>query len=189
MFDHFVILTFKRLIYITKTLSQSDVYLVFDRYKDYSTKRNITKERLSQFRRSHNLSLSSLLQAKEIAMRVADTKQQLIEIGRNDLIKNIPAKSNKRIITAQGQAPEQVQLGVHIIRDDLKSTQEEADVIIPYQVSEAIVDGKKSIKVICEGTDVSALLCLCYNLQNWEIDLYMADFTERKSIISIKDTV
>ena len=121
-------------------------------------------------------------------MRVADTKQQLIEIGRNDLIKNIPAKSNKRIITAQAQAPEQVQLGVHMIRDDLKSTQEEADVIIPYQVSEAIVDGKKSIKVICEET-VSALLCLCYNLQNWEIDLYMADFTERKSIISIKDTV
>ena len=89
-------------------MSQSHVYLVFDRYKDYSTKRNITKERLSQFRRSHNLSLSSPLQAKEIAMRVADTKQQLIEIGRNDLIKNIPAKSNKRIITAQG---------VHIIRD------------------------------------------------------------------------
>ena len=188
MFDHFVILTLKGLIYITKTLSQSDVYLVFDRYKDYSTKRNITNERLSQFRRSHNLSLSSPLQAKEIAMRVADTKQQLIEIGRNDLIKNIPAKSNKRIITAQAQAPEQVQLGVHIIRDDLKSTQEEADVIIPYQVSEAIVDGKKSIKVICEEI-VSALLCLCYNLQNWEIDLYMADFTERKSIISIKDTV
>ena len=188
MFDHFVILTLKGLIYITKTLSQSDVYLVFDRYKDYSTKRNITNERLSQFRRSHNLRLSSPLQAKEIAMRVADTKQQLIEIGRNDLIKNIPAKSNKRIITAQAQAPEQVQLGVHIIRDDLKSTQEEADVIIPYQVSEAIVDGKKSIKVICEET-VSALLCFCYNLQNWEIDLYMADFTERKSIISIKDTV
>ena len=169
-------------------MSQSDVYLVFDRYKDYSTKRNITNERLSQFRRSHNLSLSSSLQAKEIAMRVADTKQQLIEIGRNDLIKNIPAKWNKRIITAQAQAPEQVQLGVHIIRDDLKSTQEEADVIIPYQVSEAIVDGKKSIKVICEET-VSALLCLCYNLQNWEIDLYMADFTEWKSIISIKDSV
>ena len=62
------------------------------------------------------------------------------------MIKNIGAKSNKSIITAKAEAPEQVQLGVHIIRDDLKSTREEADIIISYQVSEVIADGKKSIK-------------------------------------------
>ena len=62
------------------------------------------------------------------------------------MIKNIAAKSNKSIITAKAEVPEQVQLGVHIIRDDLKSTREEADVIISYQVSEVIADGKKSIK-------------------------------------------
>ena len=63
-------------------------------------------------------------------------------MARNDLIKNIPAKSNKLIITAQAEAPEQVKLGFHIIRNDLMSTQEEADVIIPYQISEATADGK-----------------------------------------------
>ena len=62
------------------------------------------------------------------------------------MIKNIGAKSNKSIITAKAEAPEQVQLGVHIIRDDLKSTREEADIIISYQVSELIADEKKSIK-------------------------------------------
>ena len=62
------------------------------------------------------------------------------------MIKNIAAKSNKSIITAKAEAPEQVQLGVHIIRDDLKSTREEADVIISYQVSEVIAEGKKSLK-------------------------------------------
>ena len=76
-------------------------------------------------------------------MRVTNTKQQLIEMARNDLIKNIPAKSNKLIITAQAEAPpEQVKWGLHIIRKDLMSTQEEADVIIPYQISEATADGK-----------------------------------------------
>ena len=75
-------------------------------------------------------------------MRVTDTKQQLIEMMRNDLIKDIPAKSNELIITVQAKTPEQVQFGVRIIRDDLKSTQEEADVIIPYQVSEPIADRK-----------------------------------------------
>lgn len=58
------------------------------------------------------------------------------------MIKNIPAKSNKV------EAPEQVQLGVHI-RDDLKWD-----------------DGKKkSIKVICEDNDVFGLLFHCYDLQ------------------------
>ena len=76
-------------------------------------------------------------------MRVTDTKQQLIEMVRNDLIKDIPAKSNELIIAVQAKTPEQVQLGVHITRDDLKSTQEEADVIIPYQVSELMAYRKK----------------------------------------------
>ena len=115
---------------------------MFDRYKDYSIKSDTRQERLSQFRQSHSLSLSNPLSAKEIAMRVTNTKQQLIEMARNDLIKNIPAKSNKLIITAQAEAPEQVKLGLHIIKKDLMSTQEEADVIIPYQISEATADGK-----------------------------------------------
>ena len=75
--------------------------------------------------------------------RVIDTKQQLTEIERNFLWKNIPAKSNKQtIITAQAEALEQVQLEVRIIRDDLKSTREKPDVIIPYKVSETIADEK-----------------------------------------------
>ena len=73
-------------------------------------------------------------------------------MARNDLTKNIPAKSNKLIITAQTKAPKQVHIEVHIIRDNLKSTHKEADVIVPYQVSEAIADKKKSIKVIWEDT-------------------------------------
>ena len=92
--------------YFTKILSQSDVDLVFDRYKDHSIKSR--QERLSPFRRSHNLSLSSSLPAKEIAMRVTDTKQQLTEMTKNDLIKNTLGNSDKLFITAQAEAPEQV---------------------------------------------------------------------------------
>ena len=110
-------------------------------------------------------------------------------MARNYLIKNVPAKSNKRIITAQVEASNQVKLWVHIIGDDLKSDQEKADPIISNQVSDANPDGKKSIKVICEDTDVFVLLCHWNGLKNWEIDLYMANFTEDKYIISIKDTV
>ena len=45
--------------YITKIQSQSDVYLVCDRYKYYSIKSDTKQERLSHFGRSHNLSVSS----------------------------------------------------------------------------------------------------------------------------------
>ena len=37
-------------------------------------------------------------------------------------------------------------LGVHIIRDDLKLSQEEADIIIPYPISEVIADRKTSLR-------------------------------------------
>ena len=43
--------------------------------------------------------------------------------------------------------------------------------------------------MICEDTDVLVLLCYCYDLKDWEINLYMANFKEVKNIISIKDTV
>ena len=39
-----------------------------------------------------------------MAMRVTNTKQQLIEIARNDLIKNNPAKLDKLIITVPAEA-------------------------------------------------------------------------------------
>ena len=60
--------------YNTKILFQSDVYLVFDKYKDCSIKLDTRQERLSQFRRLYNLSFSSPLPAKETTMRVTDTK-------------------------------------------------------------------------------------------------------------------
>ena len=44
------------------------------------------------------------LPGKEMAMRVTNTKQQLIEIARNDLIKNNPAKLDKLIITVSAEA-------------------------------------------------------------------------------------
>ena len=60
---------------------------------------------------------------------------------------------------------------------------------MPNQVAEAIVDGKNSIKVICEDTDVFALLCHCYYHQDWNIDLYTEGFSQGENLICIKQTV
>ena len=175
--------------YISKILVQSETYLIFDRYKDFSIKSDTRQGRLEQFRCSHNLQKSCPLPAKDVTMRVIKTKKQLIEMAKADLIDNIPHIPKKLIITSQEDAPEQLHLGVCTVREDLKTTQEEADVIILHQVMAAVEDGKTSIKVICEDTDVFALLCHCYQLEKWQVNLYMADFNEKKSITSIRDSV
>ena len=59
------------------------------------------------------------------------------------------------------------------------SNQEEVYVITPYQVSEAIAEGKKkSIIIICKDTGVFVLLWHCFGLKNLEKDLSMP--TSRK---------
>ena len=78
--------------YITFHTSQNVLNQIQDR-KDYHNSKD------------HNLILSSPIPAKEIATRVTDTKQQLTEVLRNDLIKNISTKSNKRTIKAEAEAP------------------------------------------------------------------------------------
>ena len=175
--------------YILKMLEQLDTYLIFDRYKDFSIKSDTRQGRLEQFRCSHSLQKSSPLPAKEVALRVIKTKQQLIEMVKADLMDSIPHKPKKLVITSQEDTPEQLHLGVQIKREDMKTTQEEADVIIPHQVAAAVEDGKTSIKVICDNTDVFALLCHSYHLKNWQVKLYMADFSEKNRIISINESV
>ena len=54
-----------------------------------------------------------------MAMRVTDNKQQFTDMSENYLKKNILAKSNEHIITVAAETQEQIQLGVHVIRDDL----------------------------------------------------------------------
>ena len=175
--------------YISKKLLKSDVYLIFDRYKEFSIKSDTRQERSDQFRCSHTLSKTSPLPAKEVTLRVIKTKMQLIGMAKSDLMNNLPSAPNKLVITSQQDEPEQLLLGTRTLRPDLRSTQEEADVIIPHQVSAALTDGKSSIKVFCEDTEDFVLLCHCYHSNDWQVNLYLAEFSEGKSIISIKDSV
>ena len=99
--------------YILRILIQSDVYLIFDRYRDFSIKSDTRQRRVNQFRCSHNLSLSSPLPAKEITLRVTKTKKQLTEIVKAFLLNNLPSIKNKLIITSQEDAPVQFHLRAH----------------------------------------------------------------------------
>ena len=71
----------------------------------------------------------------------------------------------------------------------MKTSHEEADVIIPQQVSSALASGCSSLKVVCEDTDVFVLLCHFYNDQDWTADLFMEGFAAGTSLICIKSSV
>ena len=175
--------------YISKKLSAADVYLIFDRYREFSIKSDTRQERLDQYRSFHTLTKTSPLPSKEVSLRVTKTKVQLTEMVKADLMENLPVFANKFIITSKEDIPEQLHFGKRSERRDLLTTQEEADVIIPHQVMTAIADDKTSIKVLCEDTDVMVLLCHSYYTKQWNIGLFMEGFKEKKNVISIKDSV
>ena len=71
----------------------------------------------------------------------------------------------------------------------MKMSHEEADVIIPLQVSFALDAGKRSI-VICEDTDIFILLCHFYHEQQWTVELFMTNFsTDIRTVLCIESSV
>ena len=94
--------------YISNKLKKSDVYLIFDRYKEFSIKTASRQKRLDQFRCCHTLNKTSPLPSKEVTLRVTKTKAHLIEMVKADLIENLPVLSNKFIITSKQDIPEQL---------------------------------------------------------------------------------
>ena len=84
-----------------------------------------------------------------------------------------------------------VQQGEIQAREDLKSSYDEADYIIPQQVNQ--IHEKQScaiVKVMSNDTDVFVLLCWHALKLNWSsLQLYMATFAEDTKWISINKSV
>ena len=60
--------------YIFKLLEQCDIYLIFDRYYEFSIKSNTRNERIGAFKKHYNLSLNMPLPPKEATMTSSKTK-------------------------------------------------------------------------------------------------------------------
>ena len=71
----------------------------------------------------------------------------------------------------------------------MRTSHEEADVIIPQQVSMVTAAGSTCLKVVCENVDVFVLLCHFYLEENWTHDLFMECFAADKSLVCVKSSV
>ena len=139
--------------------TSAHVYVVFDRYYEYSIKSCTRQRRLSYVCQEVDLKLTTPLPSQSVLLKFTKNKIKLIKLLAEYLLQNFPEDSPKRLIVTSGHpTPKQVFKGSITERDDLRTTHEEADVIIPRQVISAMHEGASCVRVICDDTDVFLLL-------------------------------
>ena len=138
-----------------------DVYLVFDRYIAYSTKCSARKARA---RRIYKLSANP---SQKHTFTNTDNKKQLIQIIIEMLVSEaviLGSYQSRLIITGQEYTPIEIAPGgVVIRREDLRTTHEEADVIIAIYAAK---EERKNVVVMADDTDVYVLLLHHYQAES-----------------------
>ena len=98
-------------------------------------------------------------------------------------------QNTERMIITGPNTTTQSHMGECIEREDLRTTQKEADVIIIQQLMTAVNAGAECIKVVCDDTDVFILLVHFYHHYNLECNVLMEGTSRDRTVISIPETV
>ena len=168
------------------------MYLIFDRYRDYSIKSSARTGRASSAVECHNISLSTPLSSQHLLLSSTSNKRQLIEVLVEQLASRcsaIDGLKNSLILTGHQPFPIEVFPGSKRVRNDLKCTHKEADTIIVQQCFAAIDFGAKCVKVISDDTDVLLLLLHFYEKRNVNATVIMESTTQQRKAISISEAV
>ena len=180
-------------VWLSKCLSETDVYLCFDRYFDYSTK-STTRSSRTNTTRVHQLNCKTRLPARDAVLKNSANKKQLNlliceQILNDDSYLQNVTRAHKLVISVDQAAPKQVSKGRKTSHLDLVSTQEEADIIITQQaIYLAKEDPQSHVRVICEDTDVFALLLYFYTKEKLQTSLTMQSPIKNRCCIDIKET-
>ena len=169
-------------------LTQADVYLVFDRYFDFSIKDCTRQERLGKVSKKHAFLLSTILPSQSTVLTSTHNKVQLIEIVGKYLVNNVRNNSNRLVITSRDFIPTEIHMGENEKREDLYTSHEEADVIIPQQTMFAVDCGAKCVRVICDDTDVFIILVHFTSLFKPCAKIQMEGTKAERAIIDISKT-
>ena len=152
--------------YIEKQLQSYDVYLVFDRYRDYSTKGVTRDSQGAYLSRVHQLTTVMPIPLQKVVLSIPENKRQLIGLIVDDLCSNtvFPETTTIRKLVVTGEDPVPVELtsAVTIKREDLRTNHKEADNILAHQMVAVASEGNKGVSVISDDTDVFALLLHFY---------------------------
>ena len=173
--------------HINGFLEKADVYLVFDRYIESSTKQHIRQTRGKAASRRYSLRANSLLPAKNIILTVATNKAQLIKLIIQDFEKELnESRPNTLVITGEHPVPIEIRNGKINKRIDMTTTQEEADTIIIQQLARLSVE---TALVIADDTDIFLLLVHFMFNNAIKSKVFMSSPSKGKAIIDIEATV
>ena len=142
--------------HIQNYMECGDVYLVFDRYMEGSTKESTRNERDQGASRVYSLRPATRIPPQKVILTVSRNKKQLIDLISNDLISYKNEFKNKLVITGNDPVPIQIEQGIVSRREDMAIIHEEADTMLIQQVASVSV---ANVLVIADDTDIFVLLC------------------------------
>ena len=180
--------------YVLIKMDDSDVYLVFDRYRDYSIKSATRMARGDDTCRKHQLTLSTKLPSQKIILNGVHNKGQLIDL----IIENLQLQKeifkdfqHKLVVTGRDTIPLEIDREGVRFREEMKNNQEEADVIMLHQMLCILKENSMNanIRVISDDTDVFVLLLHFYKQLHLTCQIVMEATSRGKKCIDIKASV
>lgn len=178
--------------FLARKLNDSNVYLVFDRYREWSTKGSTREARECEASRVYQLSEKTPLPSQKAVLTVSDNKKQLMAIICQSIISDVQfhayTAANKLVITGD-DVPTEIYRGVVIARNDIATSHEEADNIIAQQAIMCAKEHPGTTMVVADDTDVFALLLYHYLNEDLSCPMIMSSPIQQRSQIDIKATV
>ena len=179
--------------FILYKLQEADIYLVFDRYLDYSTKTSTRQARGAGGCKTFQLLYASPLPTQTQVLNNPKNKKQLIALIVEKLTERLTEQDgefqHKLVVTGQDPCPVELFKGLCIKRQDLINHHEEADAIV---VSQAIyistVEGK-SVGVVADDTDIYIMLLYHYKKHQLTSSVMMIPTKQGRSVTDIGLTV
>ena len=146
------------------------MYIVFDRYHQDSIKGHTRIVRASWVTRRFHLQLATELPSQMVVLTVTQNKMQLTDLILQSLQEDPIVSRQKLVVTGLNDTPIQIHNGVVTELILLQTSHEEADVIMIIQLLWVVTTSSttKSVKVICDDTDVFALLIHYVHTENIE---------------------
>ena len=181
--------------YLSKILQLHDVYMIFDRYYEYSPKDSTRTGRYANSTSRHQLTFETVLPPQKTLLGNIRNKVQLIELVVQSLANDsqfaeVSTRTHKLVVTGQHETPVEISHGgVVMNRGDLRSTHEEADVLIIQQLIAVQHSLKNSAVVISADTDVFVLLLSFAKKYEFKFKLFMESPIKNRFLIDIDKTV
>ncbi|KAL8583211.1 hypothetical protein ACOMHN_053724 [Nucella lapillus] len=179
--------------YLQHKLRSGDVYLVFDRYIEFSTKCSARKARGSGGCKVFQLSSNSPLPPQNQVLSIPENKKQLIQIIVETLVTEatVPGgHQSKLIVTGQDPTPIEISAGgITISRQDLRTTHEEADEIVVAQAIYAATEEGKHVGVVADDTDVYIMLLYHYYNGSLTCPMTLIPTRSERALTDIRATV